>query len=365
MIKVPFARLTISDRSERKTLLHAFDTVCQHGRFINGPEVELLERRIARYCDTRYAAGVGSGTTALIFALKSLGIGVGDEVITTSLSWIATANAIAAVGALPVFADIQDDLNIDPVSVERLITKNTKAIIGVHFTGKICAVKELCHIARSHDLYFIEDAAQAFGAEKDDNRAGSFGDVACFSLNPMKVLASCGEAGMVVTNQKRVYEKIRVYRNNGMIDRVICPEPSMNGRLDTVQAAIVLERLPRVPEIIRTRRAHATRYREMLGGLVHCPHESVNERDVYFAFTLQTNYRDQLRNYLLKCGIETQIQHPRLMPLQPAYRSCRGEYSHANVIATRILSLPVHESITEKEVEYVGAAVIEFFRRRV
>ena len=192
--------LKISDLSERKNLLAAVGKVLEHGMFIQGEEHNAFERAAASYCNRKYCIAVNSGTDALFLALKALGIGKGDEVITTALSWIATANAIHLTGAKPIFADITNSLNIDPHCVQKLINHKTRAILPVHYGGRICNMNALCKIARDHNIHLVEDASQAFGAKYDGKISCSFGDLACVSLNPMKTLAACGEAGIVLTD---------------------------------------------------------------------------------------------------------------------------------------------------------------------
>lgn len=360
--KIPFLDLRVESDAERKELLSAIEQVLVHGRFILGPEVAELEKRVAAFCGRTYAVGVGSGTDALFLSLRCLGIGPGDEVITTSLSWIATANAIALTGATPVFADIGDDLNIDPASVEALVTPRTKALIPVHFTGKMCNMEALLTIADHHGLAVVEDAAQSFGASLAGRMSGSFGVLAALSLNPMKVFASCGEAGMVLTDRADLYERMLALRYNGMIDRRECIMPSLNGRLDTIQAAILLHRLTRLEDVIEKRRMHAAQYNKMLSQVVDVPTEHPEERAVYYTYTIKADQRDELQVFLEERGVETQIQHPILMPNQPAYRGwTRGMWSNAERLLSRVLCLPVHEKLAPEDLRYISNAVLAFY----
>lgn len=361
--KIPFLDLRIEDRKKRKEILEAVNKVFVHGRIINGPEVQGLEHKVAIRCGRKYAVGVNSGTGALFLALKSLGVGPGDEVITTSLSWIATANAISLTGARVVFADICDDLNIDPVSVEKLITRRTKAILPVHYTGKICNVSLLLQIARKQGLLMVEDASQAFDALYHGRRAGSFGILGCFSLNPMKVFAACGEAGIIVTDRKDIYERLTALRYNGTVNKEKCIEPSLNGRLDTLQAAILLRRLPEVNKIINARRRIAARYNYLLKDVVGIPEEKKGERDVYYTYTIQTMRRDALKSFLESCGTETKIQHPFLMPEQPAFKNIsKGDFPNAKRLVKNILSIPCNEKMTPRDVNCVANNIRRFFK---
>jgi dTDP-4-amino-4,6-dideoxygalactose transaminase len=363
--RVPFLDLRITDRQEKKELLYAVNKVLTHGRIVLGPEVEELEKKIAEFCGRKYAVGVNSGTDALILGIKSLGIGRGDEVITTSMSWVATANAIAINGAVPVFADIGEDLNIDPQSVERLITHKTKAIMPVHFTGRISKMDELCKIAKRNNLPVIEDAAQSFGASLKGYKAGSFGKVACFSMNPMKVLSAIGEAGIIVTDDFELYERLISLRYNGTKNKEECVEVSLNGRLDTVQAAMLLVRLKRFQNRIIIRRRNAAyygKYLKEIKGIVRLPDERKDEFNVYYTYTVRVQRRDELKKYLEKKGIETKIQHPILMPDQPVYKnSPRDKIENAKKIISEILCLPVSEKTEKIHMDIVIENIRKFY----
>ena len=363
-MKVPFLDLRVTDPAERAELLAAVAAVFDHGRLVMGPELEQLESAIARDCGRHHALAVGSGTHALWLALKTLRFQPGDEVITTSLSWIATANAIALAGATPVFADIGDDLNLDPASVARLISPLTRAILPVHYTGRACAMDELLAIAQHHRLTVIEDAAQAFGATYRGRKVASFGHLAAFSMNPMKVLAACGEAGFVVTDDREQHERLVALRYNGCVNREQCIEPSLNGRMDTLEAAILLKRLARLPAVLAARRRNAAQYDALLRGLVDTPPRTGDREDVFYTYTIRADNRDALKAFLESRGVETKIQHPYLMPDQPAYRqNVRGEFARARQIQQRILCLPIHEKLTEDQIAHVASTIKEFFGR--
>jgi dTDP-4-amino-4,6-dideoxygalactose transaminase len=362
--RVPFLDLRITDDAEREALLNAVDRVFHHGRIVLGPEVGELEDAVARRCGRKYGVGVSSGTDALYFALKALDLGPGDEVITTSLSWIATANAIAMTGAVPVFADTGDDLNIDPDSVPRLIGSKTKAILPVHYTGKMCDMTALMDLAQEHSLHVIEDASQAFDASAHDRKAGNFGIVSCFSMNPMKVFGACGEAGMVVTDREDLRDRLIRLRYNGTINREECVEPSLNGRIDTLQAAILLQRLPGVAAIIERRRQIAKWYDELLAGFVEVPRELPGHHDVYYTYTIRSARRDALKAHLEAGGIETKIHHPILMPHQPAYRvGVRGEFKRAEQLVKQVLCIPMHEKLSGADVHLTADCIRSFARK--
>lgn len=366
MKRIPFLDLKVSDPTERAEIMEAVEAVLLHGRIVIGPEVETLEKKIAEICNRKYAVGVNSGSEALFTCLRALGIGPEDEVITTSLSWIATTNAIAMTGATPVFADITDDLNISSESIEKLITPATKAIIPVHYTGKMCDMNKIMELAKQHNLLVIEDAAQAFGAKYNGEPAGSIGDAACFSFNSMKVLASCGEAGIILTDSEETKNKLQSLRYSGTINRETCIQPSLNGRLHTIQAAILLKRLQRLNKLIRKRNQIAQFYDSKIGNYVTPPTRSAESEDVYYTYTIQAEKRDELMSFLEKKGIETKIQHPILMPEQPAYsKNTRGEWSNAKKVVKKILCLPANEKLSQEDIAYVADCIKAFYSNPV
>ena len=365
-MKVRFLDLSVRDDASRQDLLRAIETVLCHGRLVLGPEVDEFEEAMARRCRRRYAVGVGSGSEALYLGMRALGIGPGDEVITPALSWIATANAIRLNGAEPVFADIGDDLNINPDSVRRLITSKTRAILPVHYNGRICHMSALREIAEEAGLLLIEDAAQAFGATLDLEPAGSFGDIACFSMNPMKILAACGEAGAVLTDREDLFERLKSLRYAGTVDRETCIVPSLNGRLDTLQAAVLLQRLKSVDREIAARRTSAVQYHVQLRDIVHTPTEAGGEYNVYYTYTILAPRRDELQLFLEAKGIESRVRHRILMPEQPTYRDrVRGQYPNAKRLVEMILSLPMHHKMTENQADYVAESIRAFYAQSV
>lgn len=360
--RVPFLDLSVDDKNEREAILAAIETVLRHGRLILGPEVQELELRIAAYCGRRYGIGVGSGTDALILGLKALDIGPGYEVITTPLSWLATASAILANGATPVFADIDETLNIDPATIEPLITPRTKAILAVHFSGRLASMPGINEIAKRHNLLVIEDGSQAFGATLDMRPCGSFGDLACLSLGPMKLLGALGDAGIVLTDNEDVAERLLSLRHSGVVDRDRCVEVSHNCRLDTVQAAVLLQRLTRHRTTVARRREIAQRYSRELVGRVGTPPILQGYADVFYTYAIRTRHRNALRQHLADAGIETRIHHPILMNDQPAFQGkVRGRSPKAAKLVGEILSIPAHEKLGDDEQGFVIETIIKFF----
>ena len=357
---VPYLDLSVTDPLKAR-LLEAVDKVLTHGRVLLGPEVAELEQRVAAFCGVKYAVGVSCGTSALYLALRALGVGPGHEVVTTALSWVATANAIAMCGAAPVFVDIGEDQNLDPARLEAAITSRTRAIVPVHFTGRLCRMEAIAAVADRHGLPVVEDAAQAFGASRDGRLAGSFGRLGAFSLNPMKILRAYGEAGIIVTDDESARDFIRVLRYNGAVNRENCHHVSLNFRIDTMQAAMLLVNLDRIPAIIARRREIAAYYTSRLQDVTECPCSHSDEH-IYFTYVIQTERRDALMRSLAADGIETKIQHPLLMPDHAAYRHLlRPDVPVARRVVRRILSLPNHEDLTQEQMEYIVSRVRAFF----
>ncbi len=359
---IPYLDLSIKDSKRRKELLDAVDRVLSHGRVILGPEVKEFEEKVAAYSQTKYALGVNSGTDALYLALRCLDIGPGDEVITTPLSWIATCNAITLTGATPVFIDIEKDLNLNPDLIQSAITPRTKAVLPVHYTGQPCRINEILKIAQKNNLYLIEDAAQAFGSHHKGKMAGSFGHISCFSMNPMKVFSSYGEAGAVVTNNLKFHQKLESLRYAGTINKEDCHYPSLNGRIDTIQAAMMLVNLRYLEEKIECRRRVAQWYLSGLKDVVTLPEESPGNFHTYYSYTIVTPQRDELKQYLTSKGIETKIQHPILMPHHTAYKSLYNSHlPQAERLVKEILCLPNHEELSKEDVSFIIDTIKDFF----
>lgn len=363
MPRVPFLDLRVRDPELKAEMLGAMAAVLEHGRILLGPDVEAFEQELARYCGVRHAIGVGSGSDALFLALRAAGIGPGDEVIAPCLTFVGTANGIALTGARPVFCDVDDTLTIDPRRVASLITPRTKAVMPVHFTGRLADMAALAALCAEHGLMLIEDAAPAIGAERDGRRAGSFGALGCLSLNPMKLLNGLGEAGAVLTDDDGMAERLMALRYNGVVDREFCHWVSLNGRLDTLQAAVLRPRLRRLDDLIARRQAIAARYHQAFAGLAVLPLPRPGDRDVFYTYTLRTPRRAALAAYLAERGIESKVQHPWIIPQHPAYLEADlSPYPAALRACGEILCLPCHEHMDEDQVSRVIAAVVAFFK---
>ena len=364
--KVPYVDISGQHKAIKGELLVAVERVLDHGIFILGEEVAEFEKQFAQLCGVRYAVGVNSGTDALVLALRALGIGPGDQVITVPNSFVASASCINLVGAQPVFVDVREDYNMDPTQIERAITAATKAILPVHLTGRPADMDPIMHVAQAHNLHVVEDCAQAVLAEYQGQPVGSFGAIGCFSLHPLKTLNACGDGGVLTTNDPRLNEQLKILRNLGLQTRDDCVVWSGNSRLDTLQAAILLVKLKYVNEWTKKRRANATYYQEALGGVsgIQVPKDRSYEEAVYHTFVIQTDRRDELKQYLADHGVQTTIHYPIPIHLHKAARHLnygRGSFPVAENQAQRILSLPVYPELTLDQLNYIAKIVRKFY----
>ncbi|HET7874922.1 MAG TPA: DegT/DnrJ/EryC1/StrS family aminotransferase [Methylomirabilota bacterium] len=366
-IAVPFVALGLQHRALKAELLGAIDRVLEHGQFVLGPEVEDFERTFAGLCGTPFAIGMSDGTHALILSLRALGIGPGDEVITAPNSFLACAAAIALVGARPVFADVRDDLNIDPDRIADAVTPRTRALMPVHLTGRPAEMERIGAIAERHGLAVVEDAAQAVGARLNGRPVGSFGAAGCFSLHPLKNLAACGDAGVVTTTDRKMADALRAARNHGLRSRDDCGAWSYNARLDTVQAAILNVKLVHLERRTEVKRKIAARYREALRDVVRVPEERPGETAVYQTFVIRAERRDALQRHLAERGIESKVHYPTPLHLQEAAADLgykRGDFPVAERLAGEILSLPIYPELTDTQQEAVVAGMRSFYTGR-
>ena len=361
--KVPFNDLSIPDPVARKKYTTAIDNVLRHGQVILGPEVTALETQIAAYCNRKYAVGTGSGTDSLIISLLALGIGQGDEVIIAAMSWIASATAIRMVGAKPVFIDVNAHGLIDPAEVEPAITSKTKAIMVVDYSGKIAAMEELEQIAEKHDLLLIEDAAQAFGATRKGRHAGQFGVISCFSMNPMKVFGAFGEAGMITTDSAEIRDRLVELRYNGMRDRKISIQPSINARIDTLHAATMLVQLEEFPERLDRRRKIAARYSAQIDPEIITPYEEEYCSDTFFCYAIRAKNRDQRAKFLIENGVEVKLREWDLLPAHPSLKDQRVmSRKNASMFSKDMICLPIYDKIQDQDVDYVCEIINAVFK---
>ncbi len=358
--RVAFRDLRITDAALRSELLASVEEVLKNGPILMGSRVVRFEERMAAFCDRASAVGVASGTCALYLALRALGIGSGDEVLTSPMSWVATLNAILMSGARPVFVDVGEDQNINPTLMASAITECTRAIVPVHFTGRLCDMTAIARIAQEHDLLIVEDAAQAMGAQRGTYRAGSVGDAAAFSLNPMKVFPGYGEAGAVVTDDAAIDERLRNLRYLGTERKEVCAEIALNHKMDEIQAALLLHGFDVIDDLVESRVAMARYYSERMLGIVGCPPvPPVGDcSSNFFDYVIFTQDRDGLRHFLHTQGIETKVKHPVLLCDHPAY-PCkpRPQIPVADRLASQMISLPLHEKMDATDIDYVCDAI--------
>jgi dTDP-4-amino-4,6-dideoxygalactose transaminase len=337
------------------------------GDFTLGKPLAEFEARFARLSQAPFGIGVGSGTDALILSLKALGIAPGDEVITTPMTFIATVGAIVAAGARPVFVDSEDGFVIDPARIAAAITPRTRAIVPVHYTGNMAHMTEIMAIARRNDLVVIEDACQAVGAALGGAPAGSFGHAACFSLHPLKNINVWGDGGMIVTRSADLAGKLRLLRNHGLASRDEATVFGVNSRLDTLQAVVGLRLLGELDSITERRREIAGRYDAAFAGLsgfVQVPARRPEVRHVHHLYMVRASRRDELLAALNDRGIEAKVHYPIPVHLQKAaaFLGHRpGDFPRSEEDARRIITLPAHQHLTDREVEWVIEAVREFY----
>jgi dTDP-4-amino-4,6-dideoxygalactose transaminase len=366
-MKVPLLDLKAQYQPLKKQIKDAIDTVLNHGGFVLGPEVVKLEEELAKYCESKHAIGVASGTDALLIALRAIGVGQGDEVITTGFSFFATAGVISRLGAIPVFCDIDErTFNLDPATIEARITPKTKAIMPVHLFGQIAEMDKINEIAKRHNIPVVEDAAQAIGAKYHGRQAGSLGDAGGFSFYPSKNLGAYGDGGFISTNSDDLDDLIRMLRVHGSKPKYIHHYVGYNSRLDTIQAAILLVKLPYLNKWHEGRRAKAAIYDKELKDVagVITPHYEEYNYHIYNQYTLITDDRDKLRDHLKTKDIGFDIYYPIPLHLQKCYADLKykqGDLPIAEHLADKVISLPVYPELTEDQQAYVIESIKEFY----
>ncbi len=355
--------------SIKKEINSAIRRVLDRGVFIGGQEVENFEKEIAKFCGTRYAISVNSGTDALFLSLKAIGVGPKNEIITTPFTFIATAEVIVNLGAKPVFVDIEPQtFNIDSSKIEKKITQRTKAIIPVHLFGQMVEMDKIMKIAKKHKLFVIEDAAQSFGAKYKEKRAGSIGDLGCFSFFPSKNLGAYGDGGMIVTNNKELAEKIRLLRNHGSspkekyLDLIL----GTNSRLDSIQAAILRVKLKYLDKWNRERVKIAKYYNNKLKGTgdIITPFISSGQSHIFNQYTIRTKYRDKLKKYLEKKDVPAMIYYSLPLHLQPALNCFgykKGDFPNAEKNSKEVISLPIYPELKKENQDFVVENIRNFY----
>ncbi|MBI4698518.1 MAG: DegT/DnrJ/EryC1/StrS family aminotransferase [Nitrospirae bacterium] len=360
---IPMLDLTAQFNALRPEIENAVKQILESGHFILGANVEALEKEIAGYHNVKYAVSLASGTDALHLSLRAVGIKEGDEVITTPFTFIAAAEAIAYVGAIPVFADIdKDTLNIDPSQIEKKITSKTKAIIPVHLFGLPADMDEIMNMARSYDLKVIEDCAQAFGARYKDKAAGSIGDAGCFSFYPSKNLGAYGDGGMLITNDQGIYEKVRLLRNHGSASAYNHSFIGYNSRLDEIQAAILRIKLRHIDSYNQTRAGLAKLYTSAISSVVQCPVEKDDRNHVYHQYTIRTNKRAEIKKALEDNAVSSVVYYPIPLHLQQAFSYLghkKNDFPESDAAASDVLSLPIYPELPPEKVAYIANILLK------
>jgi dTDP-4-amino-4,6-dideoxygalactose transaminase len=346
----------------------AINGVVESQQFILGPQVQALEEEVAKYCGTNFAVGVASGTDALLLALHAAGIGPGDEVLMPTFSFIATADSVSLLGAIPVFVDIDPStFAVDPAQLESKITPRTRAIVPVHLYGHPVDMDPINSVAQRHNLKVIEDNAQAVGAKYKNRKTGGLGDLGCISFFPSKNLGGYGDGGMIVTNSESYARHLRVLRNHGSAKKYYATEQGWNSRLDEIQAAILRVKLRHLDNWGVARRKNASTYSQLLKTVpgVVTPVEAPWAEHVYHQYTIRVDNRDRVQSALAEQGIGATVYYPTPMHLQPVFAKLgyhEGDLPHAEQAAKEVLSLPIYAELTSEQIHRVVAAIASAVR---
>jgi dTDP-4-amino-4,6-dideoxygalactose transaminase len=383
LLHVPLLDLKQQYQTIRDEIHVAIERVMESQQLILGPEVEALEREVAAYSECEFGIGVSSGTDALLVSLMAMDIKPNDEIITTPYSFFATAGSIARMGARPIFVDIEPDtFNILPERIEAAITERTRALMPVHLYGQMAEMDSIMEIARRHELFVIEDAAQAIGAEYRGRRAGSIGDLGCLSFYPTKNLGGFGDGGMVTTNDAGLAERVRRLRNHGYAEKYYNKEVGGNFRLDALQAAVLRVKLKRLDDWTAARQRNAERYRRLFAAAritiednvegnsvescgVRLPFEAEERRHIYNQFVISLARRDELQGFLKERHIGTEVYYPVPLHLQECFAELNhraGDYPTSERAARETLALPIYPELTAAQQETVVEAIRDFFK---
>lgn len=358
-MKVPFLDLKAQYETIKEEISIEIEKVLESTAFAGGPFVKAFEDAFAEFCQCKYCAGVGNGTDALWAALIALGVGPGDEVITVPNTFIATVEAISFSGAKPVFVDIeQKTYNMNPDLLEHAITPRTKAVIPVHLFGHMADMDPIMRVAKRHNLFVIEDASQAHGAEYKGRKAGSVGDIGCFSFYPGKNLGAYGEAGAIVTNDQQLYDRIKMFRDHGQSKKYYHEMIGWNARMDGIQGAVLGVKLKYLPGWTEARRRNAA-----VDDII-TPVESENAKHVYHIYPILVKNRDALIAHFDASGISCGIHYQVPVHLTEAYKFLghkKGDFSVAEQCADKVVSLPMYPEQRKEQIHYVVDSIAEFY----
>ena len=360
-MQIPFTNLHQQYLDCKSEIDKAIQDTIASSSFITGPDVSRFEQQFAKYVKAEDCATTGSGTMALVCALRAANIGPGDQVLTTPHTFVATTEAIVTVGAEPVFVDINPNTHlIDLDQLESQITSQCRAVLFVDIYGQCPDIARLRNICRQHNMFMIEDAAHSVGNTFHGALVGSLADITCFSFNPLKNLGAMGDAGCC-TGSKELMDRVRMYRDHGRTGRYDIVEIGYNARIDNLQSNIVLAKLPKLTEWLQRKKAIAEYYTQQLHQVVSVPGVESGNSHSYYVYVIQTSHRDQLRHYLERCGIQTNIHYATATHQQPAFSKWYSPCPVAEHTVQQILSLPCWYSMTDSEVEYVAETVRSYW----
>jgi dTDP-4-amino-4,6-dideoxygalactose transaminase len=367
-MNVPLLDLKAQYAPIKDQIIKAMTEVLDSCQFINGPQVKQLEEAVARYSGCKAAVGVSSGTDGLLCSLMTLGIGQGDEVITTPYTFFATAGSIWRAGAKPVFVDIEPDTyNIDATKIEAAVTKKTKAVIPVHLFGQMADMDPILAVAKKHNLFVIEDAAQSIGSQYKGRKAGSLGTVGCFSFFPSKNLGTLGDGGMIVTQDEALAERLSQCRNHGSKPKYYHKWVGGNFRLDTIHAAALLVKLPHLDRWSEMRRANAAKYDKLFAGFdkVKTPVIRPYNTTIYNQYVIRVPKRNELQAFLKEQGIGTEVYYPVSMHEQECFAALgykKGDFPQSEKAEAETLALSIYSELSDEQIACVAGKVKEFFQ---
>ena len=365
-MKVEILDLKQRYSEEKYEILKCVKRVLSKGNLILTPEVDSFEKEICKYTGAKYCLGLNSGTDALMMGLWSVGIKKGEEVITSATSFVATSNSIRHVGAIPVFVDVQNDLNIDPDLIEKAITKKTRAIMPVHWTGRVCDMEKIKKIAKKYNLIIIEDAAQAMGAYFENKHAGTFGKVSAFSTHPFKNLNAVGDGGFIITDDKKIYDKIKMYRNHGLRGRDDVEIVGINSRIDSIHAEILKFRLKKLKNIISRKRKNINQYKQLVKNKnFKIIEDDQKIKSSHSMFVTVCNKRDKLKEFLEKSNIQSRIYYKKPLHLIKANKDLgykRGDLPNTERFANLVLSFPYHQHLKKNQIQFVCKQINKFYK---
>ncbi|OUU21230.1 MAG: hypothetical protein CBB97_16595 [Candidatus Endolissoclinum sp. TMED37] len=368
MKKIKFYDPKVNSKSELRVYLREYKKFLLNGQFIMGNEVEKFEKKISIYIKKKFTIGVSSGTNALYLALKSLGVKRGDHVLVPCLSWVSTFTAVTQIGAIPVGVDINQNQSLDEKKISERITKKTKALIYVNFSGFVDNLDIIKKICKNRKIFLIEDGAQSFGGLYMKKPVGYYGDISCFSMNPVKVFSGIGDAGTISTNSKKIYDKLKIFRYAGTVNKQKVIDPELNHKIDTLHAIILNRKLSSVKDYIKERIKIAKKYDFFLNSKnIIKPKIFNNFQHIYYTYTLMAKSRDKLQKYLNKRNVETKIHHPYLVCDHPGLKNKFNKIENFPIgkkIIKNIISLPIHKKIEKKDIIKINYLIKKFYNEK-